>query len=607
MLDPKTQQINDTLQVHRKKIVIDVSEASDERLVFELSPIEDLESKKEIEVKGSIWHAVQNDSLGLRDFLGDKLYELKEKFNKFEHSPTYLSHLSALSELLGDLDGSEHFLKKAISVGGDANLFGNKLGRNLLLNNRPDDALDVFRNLDLTVNVEANLRLGYLSVIANRFDDAIQYVNTAMKIDASHYGSRVFAGGLAIWKGEYEAAIRHFRVAISERPNSSTAYANLAAAYACLGHFGKAISSLKKAISIDPLNHNAVIFYADLLFHEKKNNNAIEPLLYFVKYNSEAVDAWERLGRACYFSGQYGKAINALVKQAEIIGYNSSIWNNLGLAHWKAKKHEKAASFFRNALEAQDDNGCSTDVSLSNYCWFLIERRKYDEVIQLTSQALPIIEAQTEKTKHEEILLLQHCVGLEGKGSHDESYEKLNRLLISGVNDIEVRVKMLLHTTYYLTTLNKNSKEANYNANQLLELLIKHRRRLDDALVCRGFNNVMFTYLEFDELEKAEMTRGYLSKYYHNDPYATATLGLFYIKNNLAEKGLMLYEEAVSLVADQKMKRRIRQRMHLELGFHYQKLGDERLAIRHLHRAIDHKFGYEYVSHQAQELIRVIR
>ncbi|MBN4060780.1 tetratricopeptide repeat protein, partial [bacterium AH-315-I20] len=426
MLDPKTQHIKNTLLVHREKIIIDVSELSDEQLVFELNPVEELQDNVEIEVKGSIGQAVQSDSVGLKGFLNGKLGELKDKFNHFEHSSTYLSHLSALSELLGDVKGSKHFLEKALSVGGDKNLFGNKLGKNLLLNNQAEEATDIFRGLDLTVNVEANLNLGYLAVLSSQFDAASRYVGKALSIDAAHYGTRVFAGGLSIYKGEYETAIRHFRVALSEKPNSSTAYVNLAAAYSCLGHSNKAISSLKKAVTIDPLNRNAVIFLADLLFQEKKNGLVIEPLLYFIKYNGESVVAWERLGRACYFSGQYDKTINALIKQAEITGYNSSIWNNLGLAYWKSKKHEKASTFFRNALKAHGDNGCSPDIALSNYCWFLIEHRKYGEIIQLTNQVLESIESKSVKTKHEEFILLQHCVALEGNKQFQKAFQKLN-------------------------------------------------------------------------------------------------------------------------------------------------------------------------------------
>jgi len=607
MLNPNTQQINDTLQVHRKKIIIDVSESSDEQLVFELNPVEELQDKVKIEVKGSIWHAVQNDSLGLKDFLSGKLDALKDKFNHFEHSPTYLSHLSALSELIGHTDSSKHFLEKALSAGGDKNLFGNKIGKNLLLENKAEEAADVFRGLDLTVNVEANLRLGYLAVLSSQFDVASNYVDAALSIDAAHYGTRVFAGGLSIYEGEYETAIRHFRVALSERPNSSTAYVNLAAAYSCLGHSSKAIASLKKAIAIDPLNSNAVIFFADLLFQEKRNGLAIEPLLYFIKYNGEAVAAWERLGRACYFSGQYDKTINALVKQAEITGYNSSVWNNLGLANWKSKKHEKASTFFRNALKAHDDNGCSPDVALSNYCWFLIEHRKYGEIIQLTNQVLESIESKAIKTKHEELILLQHCVALEGNKQFQEAFQKLNGYLKAGIEDVEVKVKMLLHTTYHLTAISPDKDEAFSHSEQLLSIALQFKNILDDTLVCRSLNNVMFTSLEFDDLGKAEHVMNFLSKFYHSDAYATATLGLLYLKKNQVDKAVSLYDEAVSLVTDQKMKKRIRQRMNLELGIHYQQADDLKQATRYLKRAIDNRLGYEYVSNQAQELIRMIR
>jgi len=113
--------------------------------------------------------------------------------------------------------------------------------------------------------------------------------------------------------------------------------------------------------------------------------------------------------------------------------------------------------------------------------------------------------------------------------------------------------------------------------------------------------------LELDDIERAGAHLGELSKWVHVDPYATATFGLYHMKKGNIERAKQLYEESKSLVKDDVMKKRIRQRMYLEMGKAYLTHNDNKLAERYLVRAINEKRGNLYAKKEASKILNAIK
>jgi len=86
-----------------------------------------------------------------------------------------------------------------------------------------------------------------------------------------------------LWKGDYQQAVRSFRVAIDENPSSANAYVNLAAAHMRLGEPSKALRALRKALAINPYNENALRFYCDALDLEDIDYEAIPKIEKFLR------------------------------------------------------------------------------------------------------------------------------------------------------------------------------------------------------------------------------------------------------------------------------------------------------------------------------------
>lgn len=92
----------------------------------------------------------------------------------------------------------------------------------------------------------------------------------------------------------------------------------------------------------------------------------------------------------------------------------------------------------------------------------------------------------------------------------------------------------------------------------------------------------------------------------HFNPYATATLGLFYLKKQDYDRSADLYLESLSLVNDRDVKNQIRQRMNLEFAKEYSKEGNMVKAKRYLLKAAKKAAEFSYVDAEVSRLQRNI-
>ena len=102
---------------------------------------------------------------------------------------------------------------------------------------------------------------------------------------------------------------------------------------------------------------------------------------------------------------------------------------------------------------------------------------------------------------------------------------------------------------------------------------------------------------------KAQQHLNKISRYIHIDPYATATLGLLYFKRGNIDKGMALYEEAMRLAPIAYERRRIGQKMNLELGFALLARGDIQQARRRLMMAAKDNEPVQQIRDRAKETL----
>jgi tetratricopeptide (TPR) repeat protein len=522
----------------------------------------------------------------------------RQKHERFADSPIYLNRLATLAAAAGDRQAEAAFLKQASRLSDDG-FFVHRRGDSLVALGRISEAMELFRGLNLTTDSQANLKLAALHVRHSSFELAEQCVEKALEIDPLDYAARLFEGGLALVRQEYGRAIGSFRIAAQEKDNSSALFVNMAIAYAKLGLNSKALSSLKRAVALDPLNANAVLLLADLSHECGLHEEAIPSLRYFVQFQQKVVAIWARLARATLYIGRTEEAVAALKRQATLQD-SASVWNNLGVAYCRSGQAQKALSAFLHATtRPAPENGRARLLSMRNLAALLSEQSKAEDVIRFTQT---ILDGDTDRTFITDDVLSDvyafHVYGLRRSGQIEEAASLSERLLSQPDIAVPLREWVTGHYLSYLA-LYEMDKDAVLATLQAIRGWLENANPVDASRRSLLFNNAAFAFAEIGLVAEAERFLARINNTLHREPYPTATLGLIQMRKGHIERAVELYEEAARLAINQHDRLRIRQKLDLELGRYWAPIDSGR-AQRLLERVATEKFGELALSRQAR-------
>ncbi len=604
MINHKTE-IADEFEAELRGVEIALNDNSIPDVFFELPPVSELQAIKSLySFKVSVDEEVQNDTFNLKEIHRERYEKLKASYDWKRDSYTYLNRLANYCSLIGEEADATRYLEESLKASDGNPYVKHKLSLNYLRHNSYEDVEKMANDSDLDSDVEANLRLAYIHIKRYEVEKAEENIEKALSIDATHYMARVFHGAVMLLKGEFERAVRSFRVALQENNSSSSLHVNLAVGYAALNEYKKAKRVLSNAILLNPFNENAVLFYADISNYFGHNADAIPAIKSYLQYNQKSYVSWEKLARAYYLTSDYNGALHALRHQASIDS-TPSVRNNIGLVNWKKGNYKSAVGYFNHALQDSEIDSETLIIAASNFSGLLIEMKKFKESKIFIDSFLSQHDTASFNKKFIDSLGLNYVISLEGGGDYELATEFAEKLLSSGVHTAEVRAWLYLHLIVYHAAISPNEEKAQYYSQEVLKLLKESTRNLPEILVQRSLNNVMFSALTFNDIEKAKSVMIKLNKYVHHDPYVTATFGLYKIKKGNLEDGAKLYNEAVSLVSDKHDKNRIRQRMNFEIGNQMLSMGlDKSLATKYISKAIKEKVKHNYIKDRALRLIR---
>ncbi len=602
MLEQKPPIASSRLEVAPAQVRVILAEEGNDVLSAIMLPLKDLREISMLAAANfSIKQVTDHNHARLCDRIRQDLNRLLEKQGKFAASPTFQSHLADLHEMLGDIDSAQQRLAIAAQLSPNPSLM-HRMGANLIALGRQNEALALFRDLDLCTDVHANLRLAYLSARNNDLDDAIGAVERALNISPTDYGGRLFRGALALAKQEFPKAILNFKLALEER-QSVSAYTNLAISYVLIRRPDKAFTALRKAIALEPYNEHAVGLLADLAFLEKKNDIAIAPLEHLVEFEQKSEGNWARLARALLDSGQGRKAVAALKRQASV-RESSSVFNNLGVAHDKLGERQKALQYFRHAIEvAQKDNIDALLLPARNLICVLCEENEYPAA---RVAALRVIERDPEYALVKNTVFADiyafFITSLVRIGERKEAL-RVSKTILKDVPDAVpgLRVWLAANVAAEYGMVPEKFEEALEIGQRELKSLDQLER--NDNRRHQLLNNLAFVFIEMGRLDEAQQHLNKISRYIHIDPYATATLGLLYFKRGNIDKGMALYEEAMRLAPIAYERRRIGQKMNLELGFALLARGDIQQARRRLMMAAKDNEPVQQIRDRAKETL----
>lgn len=605
MLNLLSSDNGKTIEVNPKNVQIIVEEESNLSVSISIPSAEKLMESHCVPAPTlSLSEVCSLDPFNFNDIIDTELSNLKNKYERFKDSPTFISKFAGLSILKGDLDAAEDILSSGLKETTSSHLM-QSLGNVHVLKGEHDKAIGIFSKRELTNDVFSNLRLAFIDVKSNNFMSAERHLDKALEIDPLDFRTRMFSGALHLNNGECEKAIRDFRVACGDNNDSSALHVNLAAAHWSLGHHDKAIKELNNALTINPLNENALIFYCDAMFSLDDYKGSIEKLEFFIKFDEKSEFIWERLARSYYFSKDYIKAKLALEKQISLRD-DPSAWNNLGLVHWKLRDGKKAISYLYHSLEKSKNSTVKASYPILNLAGILNEAKKSEECLKFLNSLSNFNSEQISEDIRTKIAV-QRFIALEATQNHALISQEICEVISKHTYEREENLIILyIYKIYCNTVIERSYEKTIKSINEILEILDGGKRRISKENKKMVYNNICFSLLYFNETKEAEKYISKISSHVHKDPFCTATLGLFKVKKGEIDSGKELYNEAISLAKKRDLKDKIRQRMQLELGKQLLNTNHVQQAKKLFNKSLKEKQGHSFAHEEARLLLKAI-
>lgn len=550
------------------------------------------------------WTSMSAEDVGFEDteIYKDKLNEYKSKYDKYKSNLPFIIKYAQLSDLAGFSSQSESQLTRSLNVF-DHCVVKNELVAIRMKNQDFSELENVYSHIDLDSNIEANLRLAQLFLTRQDLESAKECVARAVQIDPTDYQVRMLEGTILLAESRWSSAIRSYRIASESNSESSIICLNLGVAYWNLNEDKKAIKSLKKAVHLDPTSADAGVFLADILLLLNRPVECIRHLEKLIEFEPRNSTVWARLGKAFYDSRHIeGEARPRLKKALEAFSMQSKLsdtaypWNSIGLVYGMLGEPEKAKRYFTQSLKVQNGNSDISDLTFANLLTSMVESKDYREALKLSKSYIDEIDQQqTVLTKSVSRIYLNYIICLEALGYRSEARDKSEKLLELQFEDPIVKLDLISHVFYHKTVVQPDSSFLERYMPVALQM-IKSNHEIPVSVLSRISNNIVFALLVFDRISDAKNSLHLLSEYIHCDAYATATLGLYHLKNNRYEKSKELYIEAMRLLPTKVAKDRMRQRMFFEFGKQFFTAGDRVSTRKFLKKASKIVQGNKFVE-----------
>ena len=515
-----------------------------------------------------------------------ELDRLLLRYDEFNDSVTYLARVADLAALSGRLEQAISLANRAVETNPDPE-YKYRLAEIAYFRSDTHKAKSIWAELATQGHMDAILRMAQLSIAESDDEGAAAWLDEAMRIDGADWRGHLIAGALALGSGEHERAVRHFRMAMEERPKSVQIYYNLALAHVLSGSMKHAIRALRIAVGLNPFGQKALMAWADLSAHAGQSiPQASQALVRYTTLHSDDKGAIERLSHLRYLLGDDRGARDALEKVDERF-HDANITNNLGVLSARGKKLDQAIREFSRAIaiaaESPEENAERTsDTATANLVTALVNAREFRRAEEIAAAYISLSSDVRYLSSDPAFRIAQ---GLVGACLNQGKMKKGIELALDWIeNDVHADLYSYLADTLgcYYSLVDVQLDRAYEFARQSFEIQ-SNRQPGDSAAWNRSVNNLAFVAIEQGKLDDAG---NYLARLRSDTPTSTyfhyATRGLLAIRRGHVDKGEGLYRLAISTASDRNTKSLLRQKLNWELGNYLARQGQTRRAIRFL-------------------------
>ena len=206
-------------------------------------------------------------------------------------------------------------------------------GRNLILAEKYDEAISFFKDLHEKDkdNVIFPNYLGLIYLFKEEYKASADYFKKAIEIEPTNWYSYQQLGQICKVKKIDKCAIDYFTKTLEINPSNLKALLNLAMVVQ-EGSEEAAIELLNSALGVEPLNLVGNYLRANIYLKNKDFKNAIKLFNNVVINNPEFQIGWYKLGFTYFKKGKTKKAIDSLIKAAQI-SKKPYILNLIGIIH----------------------------------------------------------------------------------------------------------------------------------------------------------------------------------------------------------------------------------------------------------------------------------
>lgn len=577
MIDKTPVSFERELSIRPTALRISVTDSEQIRAIYELPPVaEILEIQSFSADKISIAETASAFSATITDAFYEEYLRQQENADRFGNSPTYLNRLSLLLENAGRLDDASKYLSLAAQQTAPDSYLRSRFAVAQLKRVVDSGTISELERVAAAGNLHAALNLAIAWLFKRDLKKAISTANQILSAEPLSYDGRLLRGSLYMIQGKPEWAIRDLRSALEVRPNSAVALANMGVAYLLLRNTRKAIDCVRRSHFLNPVDRNVVALLADLYDAHGQQEEIIPILTRYLEFDQKEADMWDRLAKANYQLGRYKDAMRVLRHEASVQD-DHGVWNNMALVAWTQGNLSKAKQFFQHSLSKIGDEAPS-DVVFRNYLQFLDSIGASRDLLSISSQIVNdrYISARPASSAHSEVVL-HHISALEKLGRYEDAATVAEKFL---KNHPEPSLTALTAANFLLFhyTLNSHNQERTLLHAERATSMLHQLQRVARKTRLRVINNLTFAYLELGHHEQAIECFKPAKPFVDNDPFLLATLGLLEFKTGSFQKAVAMYKRAINITRSTNLRRRLQQKLHLELGRHYVRTGDIKQA-----------------------------
>jgi len=238
-------------------------------------------------------------------------------------------------------------------------------GRNLILAEKYDEAINFFKDLceKDKDNVIFPNYLGLIYLFKEEYKTSADFFKKAIDIDPENWYSYQLLGQICRKKKIDKCAIDYFTKTLEINPSNLTALLNLAMVVQ-EGSEEAAVELLNSALGVDPLNLVGNYLRGNIYLKNKDFDNALKLFTNVITKNPEFQIGWYKLGFTYFKKGKTKKAIDSLIKGAQI-SKKPYILNLIGLIYSLKFKVNEAVAYFKESIKLKPDDP-STWINLAD-------------------------------------------------------------------------------------------------------------------------------------------------------------------------------------------------------------------------------------------------